>query len=60
MAPEAQYEQHGNSHNTVFACGALADYDKDEISIYYGAADMAIALATGSLSELVQACIEEI
>lgn len=60
LAPEAPYEQHGNSHNTVFACGAIADYDKDQIRIYYGAADMSIALATGSLSELVDACIEEI
>ena len=60
LAPETPYEQHGNCHNTIFACGAIADYDKDQVRIYYGAADMAIALATGSLSELLDACIEEI
>ena len=60
LAPDVQYEQHGNCHNTVFACGAIADYDKDQLRIYYGAADMAIALVTGSLSELVQACLDGI
>ena len=34
-------------------CGALADEEKDEIRIYYGAADERIALATGKLSELL-------
>lgn len=60
LAPETEYEQHGNSHNTVFACGAIADYAQDKIRLYYGAADMSIGLATGSLSKLVEACIKEI
>lgn len=60
LAPETDYERHGNCDNTVFPCGAIAKYDKDEIWLYYGACDNYICLATGSLSELVQACIDEI
>ncbi|MDD3766961.1 MAG: glycoside hydrolase family 130 protein [Eubacteriales bacterium] len=60
LGPQEPYERHGNCDNTVFACGAIADYDKDEIRLYYGACDNYICLATGSLSELVQACIDEI
>jgi predicted GH43/DUF377 family glycosyl hydrolase len=58
LAPETDYERHGNCDNTVFACGAIADYDKDQIRLYYGACDNYICLATGSLSELVDACIK--
>ena len=53
LAPSTDYELYGNSDNTCFACGALADEEKDEIRIYYGAADERIALATGKLSELL-------
>ena len=60
MTPEEPYELHGNCDNTVFACGAVADYAKDEIRLYYGGCDQCIALATGGLSELVEACILEL
>lgn len=60
LGPEEDYERHGNCDNTVFPCGAIADYEKDQIRLYYGACDNYICLATGSLSELVQACIDEI
>lgn len=58
MMPKEEYELHGNCDNTIFPCGAIADYDQDRIRLYYGACDFAICLATGSLSELVQACID--
>ena len=58
MMPEEQWEKHGNCDNTIFPCGAIADYDKDQIRLYYGACDFAICLATGSLSETVKACIK--
>lgn len=58
MMPEEPWERHGNCDNTVFPCGAIADYDKDRIRLYYGACDFAICLATGSLSETVDACIQ--
>jgi len=57
LTPNAPYEYMGNSMNTVFACGAIADYDRDRIRLYYGAADTCICLATGRLSELVDACL---
>lgn len=60
LGPEEEYERHGNCDNTVFPCGAIADYEKDQIRLYYGACDNYICLATGCLSELVQACIDEI
>lgn len=58
MMPEEPWEQHGNCDNTIFPCGAIADYDKDQIRLYYGACDFVICLATGSLSETVDACIK--
>ena len=60
LAPEMHYERHGNCDNTVFPCGAIADYEKDQLRLYYGSCDNYICLATGSLSEIVQACIDEI
>lgn len=60
MMPEQPYEQHGNCDNTIFPCGAIADYDNDLIRMYYGACDHSICLATGSLSETVDACIQQI
>ena len=60
LGPEQDYETRGNVDNVVFPCGAIADYDKDELRLYYGAADTRICLATGSLGEVVQACVEEL
>lgn len=58
MMPQEPYEQHGNCDNTIFPCGAIADYGKDRIRLYYGACDQSICLATGSLSETVEACLK--
>jgi len=60
MMPEEVYEKHGNCDNTIFPCGAIPKYDKDELWLYYGATDFSICLATGSLSEIVEACKMEI
>ena len=60
LAPEMTYERHGNCDNTVFACGAIGDEETDELTLYYGACDQYICLAKGSLSEMVQACLDEI
>lgn len=57
MMPEMTYERHGNCDNTIFPCGAIPNYEKDELHLYYGASDFAICLAVGSLSEIVDACI---
>ena len=60
LAPEEEYERHGNCDNTVFVCGAIADHEADELRVYYGATDNYICLATGRLSELVQACVDQV
>jgi len=60
MAPEMSYERNGNCDNTIFPCGAIADEEKDELRLYYGACDFCICLATGSLSAVVEACIKQL
>ena len=60
MGPEEPYELDGHVPNTVFPCGILADESTDEVRLYYGAADTCIGLATGKLSDIIQACLDEI
>ncbi len=57
LSPDTEYERTGVVPNVVFACGAIADNDKDQIRVYYGAADTCICLASGSLSGLVDTCL---
>jgi predicted GH43/DUF377 family glycosyl hydrolase len=53
FAPQADYERDGDVNNVVFPCGhAIAD-DGDTLSMYYGAADSSIALATASVNTLL-------
>lgn len=54
FGPEAPYERFGDVNNVVFPCGYVLDGDGDKIFLYYGAADSCIALAIGSLKELLQ------
>lgn len=56
LAPLVWYEQTGRVPNVVFACGAIPDYKEDRLRVYYGAADTCIGLATGRISEIVEAC----
>ena len=60
LMPEADYETRGTVDNVVFPCGAIADLEGDELRLYYGAADTRIGLATGPLSEVIRACLEEL
>jgi predicted GH43/DUF377 family glycosyl hydrolase len=53
FAPEEPYEQRGDVGNVVFPCGVTINKDGDSINIYYGAADTCIALATGSIKEML-------
>lgn len=60
LTPNEPYEYMGHAQRpTVFTCGAIADEEKDEIRIYYGAADISIGLATGKLSELLELILQE-
>lgn len=60
LAPDMPYEANGHVDNVVFPCGAIADQKADLLRLYYGAADSRICLATGKLSDVVRACIEEL
>jgi len=53
FGPSEPYEQTGDVGGVVFPCGWIHDPVTDELRIYYGAADSAIALATATLSDLV-------
>ena len=51
FSPEEEYEIIGDVDKVVFPCGWVSD--GDEVSMYYGAGDAYIALATASVSELL-------
>jgi predicted GH43/DUF377 family glycosyl hydrolase len=53
FGPEMPYELQGDVGNVVFPCGYTVGPDGDTIHLYYGAADTTIALATGSVRELL-------
>ncbi len=53
FGPEEPYERFGDVNNVVFPCGYTIAPDGDTIHLYYGGADTCIALATGSLQQLL-------
>ncbi len=53
FGPETDYERTGDVGDVVFPCGYTLDDDGDTIRVYYGAADTCIALATGSVREML-------
>jgi predicted GH43/DUF377 family glycosyl hydrolase len=59
MDPQEMYERVGNVNNVVFPTAALVHGAPDELKIYYGAADTCIGLATGKISQLVDACLAD-
>jgi predicted GH43/DUF377 family glycosyl hydrolase len=54
FGPEELYEQCGDVGNVVFPCGCTIASDGDTLRLYYGAADSSIALAFGSVRELLE------
>lgn len=57
LTPDADYEYRGVCPGAIFSCGAIADYEEDRLRVYYGAGDSCLCLATGSLSKIVEACL---
>jgi len=53
FGPEAIYETQGDVNNVTFPCGYTIGRDGDTINLYYGAADTSIAVATGSIREIL-------
>ena len=59
FGPREPYECDGDVDHVVFSCGWIVDELRDEVRMYYGAADSRIGLATARLSavlDYVRAC----
>ncbi|MBI5157853.1 MAG: glycosidase [Acidimicrobiia bacterium] len=54
FGPSEPYEMHGDVGNVVFPCGYTIGSDGDTVRLYYGAADTSLALATGSISRMLE------
>jgi len=57
LAPTAPYERTGDIPNVVFPCGLVHDEATGELHLYYGAADTSICLASGRLSDVLDALL---
>ncbi len=53
LAPSEMYERVGDVPNVVFPTAAIPYPEKDELRIYYGAADTVFCMATAKISELI-------
>lgn len=53
FGPEAPYEREGDVPSVAFPCGYTIGDDGDTLNLYYGAADTTVALATGSIRQLL-------
>jgi predicted GH43/DUF377 family glycosyl hydrolase len=53
LGPEADYERLGDVPNVVFPTGLVHDESADELRMYYGAADLTVAMATARMSEVL-------
>ena len=51
LGPSAPYERIGDVSDVVFPSGAVVHKETDQLNLYYGAADSAIAVATAKLSD---------
>jgi predicted GH43/DUF377 family glycosyl hydrolase len=62
LGPRAPYERVGDADDVVFPTGAVVHKETDQLNLYYGAADCAIAVASANLSDLLDylmSCPEE-
>jgi predicted GH43/DUF377 family glycosyl hydrolase len=53
FGPETAYEREGDVGYVTFPCGYTLDADGDGINLYYGAADTSVALAKGSIAQVL-------
>lgn len=58
LTPSAPYERQGDVPNAIFPCGLIHDENKDELRLYYGAADTCICLATASFDETLATVLD--
>jgi predicted GH43/DUF377 family glycosyl hydrolase len=53
FGPKESYERVGDVDDVVFPCGAVLDDKTNELLVYYGAADSAVALAIANLNDIL-------
>ena len=53
LGPDAEYERVGDVPNVIFPTGLVHDETRDELRLYYGAADLCVAMASARFSEVV-------
>jgi len=53
LAPSAPYERSGDVNKVVFPTGWVLDASSNKLSLYYGAGDSVIALATANLDDVL-------
>jgi predicted GH43/DUF377 family glycosyl hydrolase len=53
LGPATDYETHGDVPNVVFPTGMTHNEETGDLRLYYGAADSCIAVATASMSEVM-------
>jgi predicted GH43/DUF377 family glycosyl hydrolase len=58
FGPLEPYEITGDVGRVVFPCGWIVDEAKDELRLYYGAADTSVALATASFSDVMRRVLD--
>ena len=54
LSPQAPFEVSGDVPNVVFPCGLLHDESTGVLSLYYGAADTRVGLATATCSQVLE------
>jgi beta-1,2-mannobiose phosphorylase / 1,2-beta-oligomannan phosphorylase len=59
LSPTEPYERIGDVGNVVFPCGAVQRSDRQEIDLYYGAADTVVCMATISEDSLLRALLHD-
>jgi len=53
LGPREFYERVGDAGDVIFPSGAIVHKETNRLSLYYGAADCTIAVATAKLSETI-------
>ena len=53
LGPRASYERIGDVNDVVFPTGAIIHKETNQLYLYYGAADSTVAVATASLSDIL-------
>ena len=53
LGPRAIYERIGDVSGVVFPTGAIVHKETNQLNLYYGAADSAVAVATANLSDCI-------